>query len=102
MRIGEMEDVYTALSRNGELEFDWKDKSYIIQVILEKEDKIYLDIWTTHLEPNNICIFEEDLSQNACVTKEAIDRALNAKVFDGKSFFEIEGEAELTWICGID
>ena len=53
MMIGEMEEIYTALGRNGELEFDWKDKSYIIQVILEKKG-IYLDIWTTHLEPNNI------------------------------------------------
>jgi len=101
MMIGEMEEIYTALGRNGELEFDWKDKSYIIQVILEKKG-IYLDIWTTHLEPNNICLFEEDLSNDGCVTKQAIDRAFNAKIFDGKSFFEIEQEVELTWIVGID
>ena len=102
MMIGEMEEIYQALSRNNELEFDWRDKSYIIQVILEKGGIIYLDIWTTHLEPNNVCIYEEDLSSDTCVTKEAIDRALSAKVFDGKSFFEIEQEVELTWICGID
>ena len=102
MRIGAIEDIYTALSRNGELEFDWKDKSYIIQVILEKEGKIYLDIWTTYLEPNNVCLLEEDLSSDGCVTKEAIDRAFNAKIFDGKSFFEIEPNSELTWMFGSD
>ena len=101
MRIGAIEDIYTALSRNGELEFDWGDKSYIIQVILE-EKGIYLDIWTTYLEPNNICLFEEDLSNDGCITKEAIDRAFNAKIFDGKSFFEIEPNSELTWMFGSD
>ena len=102
MRIGEMEEVYTALSRNGELEFDWKEQPYTIQAEFA-EKKLWLVIWTAYFDKENICLFREEICPpDRFVTKEAIDRALNAKVFDGKSFFEIEGEAELTWICGID
>ena len=102
MRIGAIEDIYKALIRKGEVEFDYKDKSYIIEPILDDVEKIYLVIWTTHSEKHNYGVYIADISADKDVTKEAIDRALNAKCFDGKSFFEIEPEAELTYIFGID
>ena len=102
MRIGAIEDIYTALSRNGELEFDYREKPYTIQAEFV-DDKLYLVIWTAYFDKENTCLFREEILPPASfITKEAIDRALNAKCFDGKSFFEIEADVQLTWIFGID
>ena len=101
MRIGAMEDIYTALSRKGEVEFDYKDKSYMIEPELH-EGKKYLMIWTTYLESDNLCVFKEELNSDEEVTKDMIDRALNAKCFDGKSFVEIQQDVELTFMVVID
>ena len=101
MRIGEMEEIYQALSRKGEVEFDYKDKSYMIEPELH-EGKKYLMIWTTYLERDNLCVFKEELNSDEEVTKDMIDRALNAKCFDGKSFVEIQQDVELTFMIGID
>ena len=100
--IGEMEEIYQALSRNDELEFDWREQPYTIQSEFV-ENKHWLVIWTAYFDKENTCLFREEICPpDSFATKEAIDRALSAKVFDGKSFFEIEQEVELTWICGID
>ena len=102
MRIGAIEDIYTALSRNGELEFDYKEQPYTVQAEFV-EDKLYLVIWTAYFDKENTCLFREEILPPASfITKEAIDRAFNAKIFDGKSFFEVEQEVELTFIFGID
>lgn len=102
MRIGAIEDIYIALSRNGELEFDYKEQPYTIQAEFV-DDKLYLVIWTAYFDKENTCLFREEiLPPDSFITKEAIDRALNAKIFDGKSFFEIEPNSELTWMFGSD
>ena len=31
MMFGQIEEVYQALQRNGDVEFDWKDSSYTIE-----------------------------------------------------------------------
>ena len=41
MRIGAIEDIYTALSRNGELEFDYKEQPYTIQAEFVDDKPLY-------------------------------------------------------------
>jgi len=102
MMIGEIEEVYQALHRNGYIEFDYKDGEYMMEAGREADGKRYLEIWTAYWEKENVCIFKEEISEEQLISKEAVDKVLNARCFDGKSFLEIANDVELTTIFGSD
>ena len=102
MMIGEIEEVYQALHHNGEIEFDYRGMPYMIEAGRDEDRKRYLAIWTDHWEKENICIFKEEISEEQLISKEAVDKVLNARCFDGKSFLEIANDVELTTIFGSD
>jgi len=100
MRIGAVEEIYEALMHNGEIEFDYKDKSYAIQQMFDK-NCYYLTLWEYNHHEDGICIAKEQSFADEFTEKEVVDKILNAKCFDGKSFLEIEPDAELTTIQGL-
>jgi len=102
MMFGQIEEVYQALHHNGEIEFDYKNTAYVIQSEVWKDNKAYLVIWTAYFYKENICLYREEVPEEGLIDKNYIDRALNAKCFDGKSFLEIANDVELTTIYGAD
>ena len=102
MMFGQIEEVYQALHRNGDVEFDYKDIPYIIEAGRGEDKKRYLEIWTAYWEKENICIFNQEIPEEPPIPEELVDKVLNAKCFDGKSFLEIANDVEITWIFGID
>ena len=100
MKVGEMEEVCNALvCEHPYVEFDYKNVSYIIQPEAWPNGKSYFVIWTAYSDKENICLYEETFLEQH-IEKEVVDKVLNAKCFDGKSFVEIANDVELTWIFG--
>ena len=97
MRGNTMEEVYEYLTYNRDIEFNYRDKPYIIQPEYS-DDKKWLVIWTAYNNDKNTCILKEEISSKGDVEKEVIDKVLNAKCFDGKSFIEIEKDITITYI----
>ena len=100
--FGQIEEVYQALHRNGYIEFDYKDFPYMMEAGMEFDGKRYLEIWTAHWEKENFCVFKEEISEEQLIPEEIVDKVLNTKCFDGKSFLEIANDVELTTIYGAD
>ena len=75
-----------SLEHNHELEFKYDDK-----------DKFYLVIYSCDSMNDNYLVCEENF-HNYLVKKEVINKVLNSKCFNGKSFFEIYNDIEiLAW-----
>ena len=87
MLIGAVEEIYKALTHNGEIEFDYKDKSYAIQQICE-ENRSYLTLWEYNHKDDGVCIARKE-SFAEFTEKEIVDKILNAKCIDDKSFLGI-------------
>jgi len=100
--FGQIEEVYQALHHNGYIEFDYKDMPYMIEAGRGEDRKRYLEIWTAYWKKENICIFKQEISEEQLIPEELVDKVLNAKCFDGKSFLEIANDVELTTIYGAD
>ena len=127
--FGQIEEVYQALQRNGDVEFDYKNKSYAIEAAIDEDEKRYLEIWTADWKEGNYCLYREETFLEQHIEKEVVDKVLNAKcfdlcgdfkmqvlkstaipfesknslaIFDGKSFLEIANDVELTFIMGQD
>ena len=98
--FGQIEEVYQALHHNGYIEFDYKDMPYIIEAGRGEDRKRYLEIWTAYWEKENICIFKQEISEEQLIPEELVDKVLNAKCFDGKSFLEIANDVEITSMQG--
>ena len=102
MMFGQIEEVYQALQRNGDVEFDYKNKSYAIEAAIDEDEKRYLEIWTADWKEGNYWLYRGETFLKQHIEKEVVDKVLNAKCFNGKSFLEIANDVELTWIFGID
>jgi len=98
--FGQIEEVYQALHHNGYIEFDYKDMPYMIEAGRGEDRKRYLEIWTAYWEKENICIFKQEISEEPPIPEELVDKVLNAKCFDGKSFLEIANDVEITSMQG--
>ena len=129
MNFAQIEEVYQALQRNGDVEFDYKDGSYTIEAGRDEDGKRYLAIWTAYWDKENYCVYKEETFLEQLIEEEVVDKVLNAKcfdlcgdfkmqvlkstaipfesknslaIFDGKSFLEIANDVELTFIMGQD
>ena len=100
--FGQIEEVYQALHHNGYIEFDWKDSSYMIEAGTDEDEKRYLAIWTADWDKENYCVYKEETFLEQLIEEEVVDKVLNAKCFNGKSFLEIANDLELTSIMGQD
>ena len=102
MMIAQIEEVYQALHRNGDVEFDYKGTPYMIEAGIDTDKKRYLEVWTAHWEKENVCVYREEIFEEQLIPEEIVDKVLNAKCFDGKSFLEITNDVEITGMFGAD
>ena len=102
MNFAQIEEVYQALHHNGEIEFDYKDSAYMIEAGTDEDGKRYLAIWTDYWDKENYCVYKEETFLEQLIEEEVVDKVLNAKCFNGKSFLEIANDVELTFIMGQD
>ena len=82
------------LEQQDELEFEYQNTEYVIQPLL-KDEKYWLTAWKIIDDKNAICMVKEEIFSNQGIEKEVIDKVLNAKCFNGKSFFEIYNDIEI-------
>ena len=86
----ELKDLYDELMNNHEEEFIYNNKTYILQPEV-KGKKEYLVIYSLDGE----YLAKEEI-KNGVIDKSLIDKILNTKCFDGKSFIEIKNNIEIT------
>ena len=93
------EELYYALSRNHEIEFVYKDNEYKLELCGDKSSTV-LAIYKNEENAPNIAELNVDIDKNgiAIVSNEDIFFILNCKCFDGKSFYDIEKDVEVTAI----
>ena len=86
----ELKDLYDELLNNHEEEFVYNKKTYILQPEV-KGKKEYLVIYSLDGE----YLVKEEI-MNGVIDKPLIDKVLNIKCFDGKSFIDAKDSIELT------
>lgn len=92
-----MEELYELVSHNHEAEFEYRDKTYVLQPEVDDDDNAYLVIWDC--TPDNAkCIAKHETSIEGDIPEEIITSVLSEKCFDGKSFLEIEKDITVTVI----
>jgi len=92
-----IKNFYETLEHYTELEFEYQNIKYVIEPIF-KDDKRYLTIWRSISDTEATCMIKEMISLKQGIEKEVIDKVLNSKCFNGKSFFEIYNDIEiLAW-----
>lgn len=92
----ELKEFYELISHNREAEFEYKDKTYVLQPEV-KDNKAYLVIWD--VTPNEEkCIAKQDIPIKGTIPIKEIDAVLLQKCFDGNSFLDIEKDITVTYI----
>ena len=89
-----IENFYETLKDVAELEFEYQNGQYVIQPLVI-DDKYWLTIWKIIDDKHGICMIKEEIHSEEGIEKEVIDKVLNARCFDGKSFFEIYNDIEI-------
>ena len=85
----ELKELYDELLNNHEEEFVYNKKTYILQPEV-KGKKEYLVIYSLDGE----YLVKEEI-KNGVIDKSLIDKVLNIKCFDGKSFIEVKDDVEI-------
>ena len=85
----ELKELYDELLNNHEEEFVYNKKNYILQPEV-KGKKEYLVIYSLDGE----YLVKEEI-KNGVIDKTLIDKILNTKCFDGKSFIEVKDDIEI-------
>ena len=88
-----------SLEHNHELEFEYNGNTYVIQSIGE-DNRYWLVAYLCgdYKSENDLEYLVKEESFHKMITeKEVVDKVLNAKCFEGKSFFEIYQDIEI--IC---
>ena len=87
-----------SLETAHELEFSYNGNVYVIQPIKEN-GKHYLVAYLWKGLENCGCIAQAESLREHGLEKEVIDKVLNTKCFEGKSFFEIYEDIEIiNWL----
>jgi len=88
MRGINIKNFCESLEHNAELEFEYNGKEYVIQPIFEEGHSVLIAYLC---DASGSCdyLVEEEILFESLVPKEVIDKVLNTKCFEGKSFFEI-------------
>ena len=77
------------ISQGHEAEFKYMDELYVLQSEVT-DGEPYLVIWKC--EQNSACICRYKIPNHDTITQDLIDKVLNERCFNGKSFYEIEAE----------
>ena len=94
----DINDFVESLETGHELEFRYNGNVYVIQPITEN-GKNYLVAYLC--DDSRICeyIAQAESVREHGLEKEVIEKVLNTKCFEGKSFFEIYKEIEIiNWL----
>lgn len=86
----ELKDLYDELLNNHEEEFVYNKKTYMLQPEVNSK-KEYLVIYSL----DGKYLVKEEI-KNGIIDKSLIDKVLNIKCFDGKSFIDVKDSIELT------
>jgi len=93
-----IKNFFESLETGHELEFRYNGNVYVIQPI-EEDDRYYLVAYLCN--DSGICEYiakEEGLLKYGVET-EVVEKVLNTKCFEGKSFFEIYEDIEIiNWL----
>lgn len=82
------EELYEYVSNSHDIEFTYNKTNYVLQT--EVGDKgYYLVIWNCNQKKPH-CIVKYEIPNINLMPKLTIDKILNTRCFDGKSFMEIE------------
>lgn len=81
-------ELYKVISDSHDAEFSYDGRTYVLQTELD-EGNSFLVIWDC--TPNDLkCIAKYRIPDQNTIPKQVIDKILNDKCFNGKSFMEIE------------
>ena len=95
MRGINIKNFVEGLEHSEELEFEYNGKQYIIQPEVNTEGRWFVIYMTDDFFKTSICIAREKKPDKDGVPKEVIDKVLNTKCFEGKSFFEIYNDIQI-------
>ena len=85
------------LEDGAELEFKYENTQYVIQPLVI-DNRYCLTVWKIIDDKNGSCMIKEEIHSDEGIEKEVINKVLNSKCFNGKSFFEIYNDIEiLAW-----
>lgn len=94
----EWDEFYEWLTWNHDAEFEYNGGTYVLQPEW-KENKKWLVIWTCPpAVPRCIARREIKGAWGNDVPRDAIEDILSTKCFEGKSFYDIEQDIEVTVI----
>lgn len=83
-----LSELYEVISNSHDAEFTYNGTTYVLQTELD-ENNSFLVIWDcTPSAPK--CIARYSIPDQNLIPKSVIDKILNDKCFNGKSFLEIE------------
>ena len=85
-----MKELCDYISQGHEAEFTYNNEKYVIQPEVDNNGKTYLVIW--NCESDSACICRYSIPNQDIITQDLIDKVLNEKCFEGKSFYEIESD----------
>ena len=94
MRGIDIKEFVDSLEHNHELEFEYNGKKYIIQPIVEDG---YAWLIAYLFDGSGKCDYlaKEEVPLESLIPKKVIDKVLNTKCFEGKSFFEIYNDIQI-------
>ena len=98
MRGINIKNFCESLEHNAELEFEYNGKEYVIQPIAE-DNRYWLVAYL--FDGSGTCDYlaKEESFLEYGTEKEVIDKVLNKKCFEGKSFLEIYNDIQIIdWI----
>ena len=95
MRGINIENFCESLEHYAELEFEYNGKRYHIEPNDMDDEICSLTVWTAEENVENICIVKEINTSKSGIAKEVINKVLNTKCFEGKSFFEIYNDIQI-------
>ena len=98
MRGIDIKEFLESLEHGHELEFEYAGKNYIIQPI-EEDSRYWLVAYLFDGSGSCEYLVKEESYLEAGVPKKVIDKVLNTKCFEGKSFFEIYKDIQvINWL----
>lgn len=90
-----MEELRELISYSHEAEFEYKGREYVIQPECS-DQKDWLVIWVCSGTAE--CLVRHEIPKDGDIPQDIIQKVLEEKCFDGKSFLEIEKDVTVTAI----
>jgi len=95
MRGINIKNFCESLEYYADLVFEYNGKQYQIEPNDMDDEICSLTVWTAEENVENICIVKEINTSKSGIAKEVINKVLNTKCFEGKSFFEIYNDIQI-------